>query len=303
MGCACVYYGEDSVEAYRALRGCKILVLPPLNNPRVARDASGAEAVLGYISLLTIGGWEPWARMVTDDIVVGVRREWGEKVVDVCSGKWRSILEYAAEYVLSRGFDGFFLDNLDLVDEYNWMAGCAASLITFLKRDYRNAIIMVNRGFTILGSIAPYIDQLLVESFPSYYERGAYRVWSNGDLRWIVDRVRWAESLARRYGFGVHALAYGEPGDRKLASTICKIVERYTPGVDVYMAPWLLKKPGRCLECGGATSTTVGAGGTSSRVGGEVSISVSLGPLGIGFAGLTALLALLLALRARRRRG
>jgi len=301
-GCACVYYGEPSVEAYESLRGCEILVLPPTVEPVEARRVASPRLVLGYVSLLTIGGWEPWAKMVPRDIIVGEWREWGEYVVNACSDEWRKVLDYAVRYVESRGFDGVFLDNLDLVDEYEWMAGCAASLVARVREEHPGAKIMVNRGFSILDSIAPYIDHLLVESYPSYYEGGSYKVWSGDDLVWIVEKIRHAQVLARRYGFGVHALAYGDPGDKTLVSKVCRVVNQYTPGLDVYMAPWLLKKPGVCLDCATTTPRATRSGGAETIRGGRVSISMSPGPLGLAGLGLAAVLALLLLLRLRRGR-
>ncbi|AEM39612.1 TM1410 hypothetical-related protein [Pyrolobus fumarii 1A] len=249
--CPCIYYGHLDQTIVEQMAHCDLIVLSPLANPTLVSELSQDRIVLGYVSIATVGGWEPWASRVTPDLVVGVNPTWNERIVDACSEEWRQILLDAVKWVLDRGFNGVFLDNLDVVDRYPWMKECIASLVKEVRREYPNAIIMVNRGFSILRDIAPFIDYLLVESFPSYYDFQAktYRIHCFDDLEWIVSKLREAEKLSMEYGFRIVILAYGEPRNSSLVKRICNILDKYARGIPVYLATWDLQQLGVCDPC------------------------------------------------------
>jgi len=174
-----VYYGPDP----SLVDGYHLLILSPLVEP------PEGHLNVGYISLATVGGWEPWANGV-EPIVVGRNEVWDELVVNYSSPLWRrKVLEEAVPYVLSRGFDGVFLDNLDYVDELGGEEDMVA-LVRAIRERYPNITIVVNRGFTIMGEIAPYADYLLFEDFTGSPYDG-----------YIV-------AAAREFGLQVLALSY-----------------------------------------------------------------------------------------------
>ncbi len=313
--CPCIYYGDLTPSVMQSLSPCSVLVLPPTTPIEVVKRLSSSRIVLGYISVATIGDWEPWANMVPDSLIIGENRVWQEKIVNVCSGEWRKIFEYAVDYVLDHGFNGVFLDNLDIVDEYPWMKKCIVELVRSVKERYPHAVVMVNRGFTILPDIADSIDYLLVEAYPTYYdfEHHVYRTWSGSDLEWIVSQVRRAVRLGEQYGFRVVALAYGDPGDNSVVDEICRIIEEYTPGLPVYIAPWTLAEPGKCLQCGtvaqgearqaGGQARSFGAAPTTAKTRTEP-VGVEAGPplAAVALLAGAAAGALLITLLSRRKR-
>ena len=208
--------------------------------------------------MATVGGWEPWARLVPRSIIIGENRAWGELIVDACSPEWRRVFAEALHWVSSRGFRGFMLDNLDVVDVYPRMKHCIADLVGLARRLYPRAPIMVNRGFSILERISHLIDYLLFEDFPSYYDasRREYRVYTGRDLAWLVSMLRRSEALAAHNGFEIILLAYGEPSDRRLVEKICRVIEEYNGGHPVYLAPWNLQSIGVCNPCRSTTRGT-----------------------------------------------
>ncbi len=267
--CGCVYYGAYNPQAITSLSECNLLVAPPTLPESLVSRLSEGRIILGYISVATVGGWEPWAVNVTREIIVGRLGAWNETVVNPCSQKWWKIFRGAVDWILSRGYNGVFIDNLDLVDEYPWMKACIINLVRSVKREHPHAVVMVNRGFSILPRIADSIDYLLVESYPSYYDFGAheYRFWKGRDLEWIVSRIREAERLAETHGFRIILLAYGDPADQGMIEEVCRVVEEYTPGLPVYIAPWDLMKPGRCVQCGSPIETATWTNTTTASVG------------------------------------
>ena len=293
MLCPCVYYGRVDAETLRLLERFDLLVLSPVIDPAIVGRLSRSRVTLGYVSVATVGGWEPWARLVPRSIVVGENREWGELIVDACSGAWRRVFTEALRFIASRGFKGFMLDNLDIVDRYPRMKSCIAGLVEHARRLYPHAKIMVNRGFTILDDIARFIDYLLFEDFPSYYDpaRREYRVYTGRDLAWLVSMLRRAERLSEIHGFDIILLAYGDPRDEKLVSRICSIIDEYDGGHPVYLGPWNLQSVGVCNPCRAAGGDTRSSGG-GEKVGESWLLWAALGAA-IGAAALYA---------ARRRR-
>ncbi len=176
-----VYYGDNRVEE---LRMFDLAILSPLLEEEIVELNNYGVITIGYVSLTTVGGWEPWAKNVSDDLVVGSYVEWREKTVNACDCRWEEILlDQAIPYILGKGFKGIFLDNLDMVDNYPFMKNCVRKIIRDIRRKYPSIIIVVNRGFAIVEDIAPYVDAVLFEDFGTYYDfsKKQYLKWSGSD--------------------------------------------------------------------------------------------------------------------------
>ena len=210
--------------------GVDYLVLSPLVD--ASRVSPGVGYTLGYVSLTTVGGWEPWAGSVGSDMIIGYT-SWGDAVVNASDPRWHQIILWEAiPYVLSQGFDGVMLDNLDMVDVYPGLTEGVIGLIQEIRESYPGLVIMVNRGFTVLDSIAPYIDALLFEGYGSYYDfsTGQYKPYTGVDLRWIEETLRTTMEYSKAYGFKVLGLAYGDPEQDTWSSileTVCGLNSRY----------------------------------------------------------------------------
>ncbi|MCE4602010.1 MAG: endo alpha-1,4 polygalactosaminidase [Desulfurococcales archaeon] len=210
--------------------GVDYLVLSPLVN--ASRVSPGVGSTLGYVSLTTVGGWEPWAGSVSGDMIIGYT-SWGDAVVNASDPRWHQIILWEAiPYVLSQGFDGVMLDNLDMVDAYPELTEGVISLIQELREAYPGLVIMVNRGFTILEDVAPHIDALLFEAYGSYYDfsTGQYKPYTGEDLKWIKGTLRSTMEYSRAYGFKVLGLAYGDPEQETWSSileTVCSLNSGY----------------------------------------------------------------------------
>jgi hypothetical protein len=250
--CFCVYYGQLGSPAPGWLHACRLAVLAPTLPKEAIRDLQRSRVtVLGYVSVTTVSGWEPWARLVNGSMVVAGATEWGERVVNPCSPGWRRVFSQAVDYVLSRGYNGVFLDNLDMADEYPWMRPCIARLVREVKERHPGAVVAVNRGFTLLPDIAGSIDYLLFEDFVTYYDpsTGSYHVFGPEELAWEKRVLNETLRLAGEKGFRALLLAYAPPGDRALLERICREWRSWGHGLPLYVAPGLLDRPGLCNSC------------------------------------------------------
>lgn len=64
-----VYYGDISASNINELSKFDLLILSPLVEEDYIKELKSKNVtVVGYLSLATIGGWEPWAEDVPDGI-------------------------------------------------------------------------------------------------------------------------------------------------------------------------------------------------------------------------------------------
>jgi endo-alpha-1,4-polygalactosaminidase (GH114 family) len=187
---------------------------PLVDDRYVSSLASQGKLVFGYISISTVGGWEPWAKFVTRDMVVGYDRVWKEEIINVCSPQWHSIiLEKALPYIVSKGFNGVFLDNLDIVDDYPWMRSCIVELVKEIRERYPNLKIMVNRGLHTTRQHR----LCAIRGFLTYYNWTShkYSFFTGRDLKWIEQQLAKLKRLSREYGLKVILLSYANPKTRE----------------------------------------------------------------------------------------
>ncbi|WP_456365037.1 endo alpha-1,4 polygalactosaminidase [Thermococcus sp.] len=241
-----VYYGQPGEKTDGELDGFEILILPPTIEPELISVISKNHTVVGYLSLATVGGWEPWAKDVPKGIVIGKNPNWNEKVIDFASPLWkRIVLEEAIPYVLSRGFTGVFLDNVDYVDRYPKKKTAMVELIREIRERYPGITIIVNRGFSIKEEIAPYVDYVLFEDFITYYNFSTrrYEVFRGEELEGETEQLKELKNL----GVPILALSYANLSDRKQVEEFGKIVCSYARKYNVsgvYLAEIGLQRVG-----------------------------------------------------------
>lgn len=208
-----VYYGSDRIKELKAF---DLVVLSPLMAKGEIEELDEAGVLtFGYVSITTVGGWEPWAKMVDESLIVS-KNGWNERVVNASSERWREIiLGYAIPYLKGKGFKGVFFDNLDLVDLYPWMKEGIVKLVKGAKEE--GMLVMINRGFSMIKDVAPYVDAALFECFGTHYdfESGRYEKYSGEELDWLLRTAGELKAMASEYGFTVLALGYGDPEDEE----------------------------------------------------------------------------------------
>lgn len=200
-----VYYGQMNSSVYSKLNSFDVIILsPPTVDETYVSKLSRNHTVVGYVSLATIGGWEPWAKDVSENLIIGKDSNWDERVVDFSSPEWRRvILDRAVPYILSRGgFNGVFLDNLDYVDQYPDKKEGMVDLVRAIRERYPNITIIANRGgFSIASGIAPYVDHVLFEDFVTYYDfsSGATRFSMGATFNGSSIRLKGSDPSTSRY--------------------------------------------------------------------------------------------------------
>ncbi|WP_457600448.1 endo alpha-1,4 polygalactosaminidase [Hydrogenivirga sp.] len=126
--------------------------------------------LLGYISVGEIEKYRGYYSKLKK-FVIGKNPMWNSEIVDLRSEEYINfVVDVVAEGVVKRGFDGFLLDTLDsyeLVAEKEDFASfqkAEVKLIRRLKERYPDKMIVLNRGFEIIGGVYKLIDGVVVES-------------------------------------------------------------------------------------------------------------------------------------------
>lgn len=134
----------------------------------------GKTTVLAYVSIGEVHGDTPEKDTLMEaDAIRGMQEHWGSHVVDLGAPAWRKAIFAQIDDAMKKGFDGVMLDTVDsaihFAEQESVTAGSKAALDAFtLIRDirlrYPQAKLMLNRGFAILPTVAPYLDYALAES-------------------------------------------------------------------------------------------------------------------------------------------
>ncbi|SMC20098.1 extracellular protein [Desulfacinum hydrothermale DSM 13146] len=221
---------------------------PPLPDKKTK---AGTPILLGYVSLGEIGDYSPWWQEAKQcACIVGYNDQWQSHVVDVRNPCWQDLfLHKMVPAVLSKGFDGLFVDTIDSSlallqgddpERFQGTDRAVLQIMARLRQEHPRAFIAVNRGLPLLARMASMIDGVVAEDLYSYYagpEKGYTRVpreWQNQMLRWIAE--------ARRVNPGllVLTLDYADEDQPELIQEAIRFSKKR--GFIPYVGPILLDK-------------------------------------------------------------
>lgn len=152
----------------------------------VAKLRSGGTVVLGYLSVGTIETYRPWYRLLKPYRLEAWKDWKGEFFARARSpGFRRKMIGRIAPQILAKGFDGLFLDNVDMIENHRRQARGMRKLVRRLSGLVRadGGLLFAQNGFEIIDPLIPYLDGWNREDVTGSYdfERDRYRV--NGPRR------------------------------------------------------------------------------------------------------------------------
>jgi uncharacterized protein (TIGR01370 family) len=181
--------------------------------------ARGAKAV-GYVSVGEIREDDPAFRGLPRKLKLERNPDWkGAWRVDLRDPRWHNhLLETAIPQVLAQGFDGIFLDTIDVAAflendrKKKGAIDAAKTLIAAIRERYPKILIILNNGLFLAESVGSMIDALVVEDvYTSYdFKKKKYLVADNA---WTEARLAGLRPFRVRFGKPVLALEYVDPAD------------------------------------------------------------------------------------------
>jgi uncharacterized protein (TIGR01370 family) len=166
-----VYYGQGRVDD---LARYDLAIIQPdtLNTDELAALKAQGTLVVSYLS---IGEAEPEREWYLDGRVdpaweLGTNENWGSRFIDANQTGWQDLMIALTGEFIAKGFDGVFLDTVDTVDMFPQTLPGMVEIIRRLRATYPDALLVQNRGFTVVDQTAGDIDALMFEDLVTTYD-------------------------------------------------------------------------------------------------------------------------------------
>ena len=209
------YYGLNRLEQ---LATYDLVIVQAELYSREEIMALPCQAVLGYLSLGEVADDVAQSTWVLHDAASGAvarNPRWKTTFVDCRSDDWqRFLIDVRIPALLERGVHGLFLDTVDVQDGYPETRSGVVRCLERIRECYPAAVLVVNRGFTILDAVAAVADTVVFESFTTYHDGERYVAWPEPDLAWTA-----LMATKLRQAFGprpILSIDYAPPGDVQL---------------------------------------------------------------------------------------
>ena len=166
----CFYYGNGhlmELEAYP-----RVVLQPDFYTPKeLAYLTDRGVQTLGYLSLSEdVGPPAEWQRQDRNP-------DWGGAFVHVDHPKWVEHVVGQARAALAAGFDGLFLDTLNVELTFPEDVPHLLTLVAAVRAEAGAAYILANRGFGMLPRLAELVDGVVFESFSARWTDEGYAPW------------------------------------------------------------------------------------------------------------------------------
>lgn len=204
----------DGASAPARLAGYDLVIVDGSTpTTRVRRLRAQGAAVLGYLSVGTIERYRPWYP-AAKPFRLDYWGDWGEWYADVSAPGFRSLIAgRVAPRIMRRGFDGLFLDNVDMIEEHRSQAVGMRALVRRLARG--PGLLFAQNGDAIIEPFLPWLDGWNREDVSRTYDFDGERYVAVG----AAERDAAVRTL-RRVAGRVHlvtATDYAAAGDAEAA--------------------------------------------------------------------------------------
>lgn len=206
-----------------------LYILDRTSPPDLAPLKAQGSIVVGYVSTGEINKADPFFPRVPKELLLEENKDWpGAYRIDLRRRAWQSLLlDAIIPEALARGFDGVFLDTIDVAQYLEGQKGMrgsvdsAAALIAAIRKRFPGIIIVLNNGLFLLDRAGTSIDAVVVEDvYTSYdFERRTYLM---ADEAWIAARRAPLQAFQAKYHKPVLSLDYASPADHAGITRIAK---------------------------------------------------------------------------------
>lgn len=191
--------------------GCLIVESQHYTASEIKKFKSSNGKVLAYISLGEVNsGAKHFAALKSETL--GKNKIWDSYYLDLGSAKTKEVILKLIADGVAKGFDGFFLDNIDNFSQWGPQKDQKSKLVSFLGEigeKYPKLTFVQNAGLDLISETAPHVDAILVESVATDYnfEFKKYKLRKEEDFQARAARVK---SIATQYKMPVILVEYAD---------------------------------------------------------------------------------------------
>lgn len=141
-------YLTTKVNPAKLAEGSGIIVIEPDDYKLAEIKAIKAKGykVLAYLSVGTIEKERTWWKLYSKYKLKQLPDWPKEYYIDVRKTEWRNFIASRAQMLKAKGYDGWWLDNIDVYEEYKSKAMFTAIASVFLKLKTLKGYVMINGG-------------------------------------------------------------------------------------------------------------------------------------------------------------
>lgn len=177
----------------------------------IRKIKSQNEKVLAYISIGEVNEHAPHFRELKD-YTSGKNEIWNSYYLDLKSEKTVSTLLRIIDQTFQKGYDGFFLDNVDNYTTWGAQPKQKDDLIQFLKtlsEKYPDKVWIQNAGVELVDQTAPYVDALVVESVATNYtfDDKTYKLRPESDYKAYASKLT---DISKKHNLPVILIEYAD---------------------------------------------------------------------------------------------
>jgi uncharacterized protein (TIGR01370 family) len=250
-----VYYSNKALSS--AFTPYQFIVLDSRYYPPLLPLRKLGKTIIGYAS---VGEASPdytyFDALKAEGLLRTPSPTWkGNFYIDIRDQRWQDrFCQQIVPGILAKGFQGIFLDTLDSPlhlendpsGEYAGMAQAAVKLISRIRKEHPKITLVLNRAYSLLKTIEPYVDILIGESVYSTFDfdKKEYRLVNPADYR---RQVEWLQAaLKRRPALRVFTLDYWNAADAEGISRIYREqrANGFSPYVSTIDLTAIVREPG-----------------------------------------------------------
>lgn len=219
-----VCYGKIKPNAIKGY-SCVILESNHYTKEEVSIIKKNNKNVIAYISLGEVNANAKLYKKLKNN-TIGKNNNWNSYYLDLKSLKTQDILLEEIKSILSKGFTGLFLDNVDNFSSFGPQKNQKDFLIQFLKKvntKYPTHYFVQNAGAEMIEDTSTLIDAILFESIATDYSFATkkYNLRAQADYENYLIRIN---KIYEQYSIPVLLIEYADT--RSLQQ---KIIDRIKP--------------------------------------------------------------------------
>ncbi len=197
---------EKITNLTETARQYNLLIIEPDHYSKTEVDSlnSSSNKLIAYVTLGEVDRNRWYYPLLEERGFLGVNEHWDSPYLNLADSTTRAILlEKVVPNIMSKGFDGLFLDTVDDVAPYterSHLQPHMVDIITRLRKNYPDAFIVQNAGLFLLDKTHSLIDAVLIEDVATSYnfEDQSYNLKSLDAYREKVKRIDKYASLFKK---------------------------------------------------------------------------------------------------------